>query len=162
MTTVIGDFVEHANLKIFNDELLEHESKLDQEGYDAEDFQDNWPIDLEEYTLMDEATMKRLTNASLEEQNANIEEDEKIWRIKSLRVSVDEDTKILLLPLPESKRSKRLYETRYTLSTYRDLLDPYQEAIKQGEVDTPMPSGRRYEDLTQEEMLEEAGRKRNA
>ena len=38
MTTVIGDFVEHSNLKIFNDELLEHESKLNQEGYDAEDF----------------------------------------------------------------------------------------------------------------------------
>ncbi len=111
---------------------------------------------------MDEATMTRLTNASLEEQSANIVEDEKIWRIKSLRVSVDEDTKILLLPLPESKRSKRLYETRYSLSTYRDLLDPYQIAKKQGEVDAPMPSGRRYEDLTQEEMLEEAGRKRNA
>jgi hypothetical protein len=31
-------------------------------------------------------------------------ESEKIWRISSLTTFVDADTKILLLPIPESKR----------------------------------------------------------
>jgi len=50
-----------------------------------------------------------------------LRKDEKIWRISSLTAQVDDDTRILLLPLPESKRSVKIAETSYFTSTYEDL-----------------------------------------
>ena len=58
----------------------------------------------------------------------NISDDEKIWRIKSLRVAVDDDTRILLLPLPESKRTKKLIDTKYEITTFKDLYEKYDQS----------------------------------
>jgi hypothetical protein len=54
--------------------------------------------------------------------NALTEED-RIWRISSLTAYVDSETKILLLPLPESKRQTKIKDTIYSLKTVKDLLD---------------------------------------
>jgi hypothetical protein len=46
-----------------------------------------------------------LTDLSKEDLlQKKIEDNEKIWRISSLTSFIDFDTKILLLPMPESKR----------------------------------------------------------
>jgi len=36
---------------------------------------------------------------------------------------IDTDTKILLLPLPESKREVKIKDTKYELKTPKDVLD---------------------------------------
>jgi hypothetical protein len=51
----------------------------------------------------------------------NITNKEKIWRISSLTAAVDEDTKIVILPLADSKRKIKTQDTKYTLQTYKDL-----------------------------------------
>ena len=50
-----------------------------------------------------------------------IDPEEKLWRISSLTASVDDDTKILLLPLPESRRTVKIADTKYQLNTYASL-----------------------------------------
>ena len=42
-----------------------------------------------------------------------LEDDDKIWRISSLTAYVDDETKILLLPIPESKRTVKIKDTQY-------------------------------------------------
>jgi len=42
-----------------------------------------------------------------------IAKDQKLWRISSLTASVDDETKILILPLPESKRQVKVSDTKY-------------------------------------------------
>jgi hypothetical protein len=37
-----------------------------------------------------------------------LDKDEPVWRISSLTAFVDNETKILLLPLPESKRTIKI------------------------------------------------------
>ena len=81
-----------------------------------------------------------------------ISNEEKIWRIKSLRVSVDDDTRILLLPLPESKRSKKLIETRYTYQTYQDIFRRYERKQEDLE-DSLNEEYKRFEDKTPEEIM---------
>lgn len=89
----------------------------------------------------------------------DISNEEKIWRIKSLRVSVDDDTRILLLPLPESKRSKKLVDTRYTFSTYQDIIRKYER--KQEELEGLLNEEyKRFEDKTQEEIIEDIKHRR--
>ena len=44
-----------------------------------------------------------------------------MWRISSLTASVDDDTKIMILPLPESKRATKIKETKYLMQTYKDF-----------------------------------------
>ena len=51
-----------------------------------------------------------------------LEKQDKIWRISSLTASIDDDTKILILPLPESKRSIKIVDTKYDIETYEDLI----------------------------------------
>lgn len=51
-----------------------------------------------------------------------IDKNEKLWRISSLTASVDDETKILILPLPESKRSVKVADTKYEAKSYGDLL----------------------------------------
>lgn len=58
---------------------------------------------------------------------ADLKNDEKIWRISSLTTFVDADTKILLIPIPESKRSVKIQDTTYQLQKYKDLFERYQE-----------------------------------
>ena len=49
-------------------------------------------------------------------------EEDKIWRISSLTMFIDADTKILLLPQPESKRNVKIRDTKYAFSTVDDLV----------------------------------------
>jgi hypothetical protein len=44
-----------------------------------------------------------------------LKSEEKIWRISALTTYVDADTKILILPQPESKRKVKIQDTKYTL-----------------------------------------------
>ena len=45
-----------------------------------------------------------------------------MWRISSLTASVDDETTILILPLPESKRKVKVSETKYEAKTYGDFV----------------------------------------
>ncbi|CAI2372594.1 unnamed protein product [Moneuplotes crassus] len=162
-TVITADSAFHGSLKIFNEELEEHHQKKEtkEKDYDVEDFEDNWPIDLEEYNIPNDTLYKKWKNEdNIEEENKkNIFENEKIWRIKSLRVSVDEDTRILLLPLPESKREKKLIDTRYALETNGDLYTIFND--KQGiykSIDNE--NYKRFEDKTSEEIEEDIKAKR--
>ena len=49
-TVITADHALHGSLKIFNEELEEHKVKKEkkEKDYDVKDFEDNWPIDLEE------------------------------------------------------------------------------------------------------------------
>lgn len=51
----------------------------------------------------------------------DIDENDKIWRINSLTTFIDFDTKILLLPMPESKRKIKIKDTKYELQKIGDL-----------------------------------------
>jgi len=51
-----------------------------------------------------------------------IARDEKLWRISSLTASVDDETKILILPLPESKRQVKVADTKYQALNYGELV----------------------------------------
>ena len=52
------------------------------------------PIDFNSYSIQDKEA----------DFSSKLEDEEKIWRISSLTAFIDADTKILLLPQPESKR----------------------------------------------------------
>jgi hypothetical protein len=66
------------------------------------------PVDFDAYSIPDLGTQNRGT----------IKKEEKIWRISSLTASVDDETKILILPLPESKRQVKIVDTVYQLASY--------------------------------------------
>lgn len=162
-TVVNADHALHGSLKIFNEELDEHIQKKNAQepGYDIKDFEDNWPIDLEEYDMPSQTLFNKFKNAEQMDdiKLEKITDDEKIWRIKSLRVSVDEDTRILLLPLPESKREKKLIDTRYTLQDYADL---YNRWVDHEEKYSKASMGdyKRFEDKTIDEVQEDIKNKR--
>ena len=46
-----------------------------------------------------------------------------MWRISSLTASVDDETRILVVPLPESKRKVKVADTKYEAKTYTDLFN---------------------------------------
>ena len=77
------------------------------------------PVDFDAYSIRDQ----RSTFYDLEDDKilGPIESKEKVWRISSLTASVDDDTKIMILPLPESKRSTKIKETKYLMQTYKDF-----------------------------------------
>lgn len=56
-----------------------------------------------------------------DKKSEQIKDDERIWRISSLTAFIDSETKILLLPLPESKRKVKIQDTFYSFKTYEDL-----------------------------------------
>uniref|UniRef100_A0A7S3JE05 Uncharacterized protein n=1 Tax=Euplotes harpa TaxID=151035 RepID=A0A7S3JE05_9SPIT len=162
-TVVTADYASHSSLKIFSDELEEHHKKKEAQlpDYDAKDFEDNWPIDLEEYDLPDSKLFKEIQDEDKRQEisKQKISSDEKIWRIKSLRVSVDDDTRILLLPLPESKRSKKLVETEYNLDSYQDIIRRFER--KQEKYEHLLDEEyKRFEDKTEEEVLEDIKHRR--
>lgn len=159
-TTVVADYALHGSLKIFNQELEEHhQKKATDPKYDANEFEENWPIDLEEYTMV-ESDSQNLDNKELMERHMKKEilDDQKIWRIKNLRVAVDDDVRILLLPLPESKRTKKLIDTRYNFVTFGDIIKLSQEKLEK--FDTEIKEVKRFEDKTQEEINEDIKHKR--
>ena len=84
------------------------------------------PIDFQAYTIDDSKSAvmaKRKENDGLQpDQLAKpVEKDEKMWRISSLTASVDDETTILILPLPESKRAVKVSQTKYETKTYADF-----------------------------------------
>lgn len=89
----------------------------------------------------------------------DIDDEDKIWRIKSLRVSVDEDTRILLLPIPESKREKKLLDTRYTLQSYQDIYERYNQKQSSFEKEKTRDY-KRFEDKSTEEIEDDVKHKR--
>lgn len=68
------------------------------------------PVDFDAYTIPDLKLQQK-------QSDKNLSNEDKIWRISSLTASVDDETKILILPLPESKRRVKIIDTLYQLST---------------------------------------------
>ena len=60
-------------------------------------------MDFDAYSIID-----KKTKTSKVDEAAPLSDEEHIWRISSLTAFVDADTKILLLPLPESKRKVKI------------------------------------------------------
>lgn len=121
-TTLIGDYMTHSELSELEQERKEHFEQLKEKkdkDAKAEISQDYVPIDFDAYTIRDKVT-KTAVNESEEAKN-KLSSEEKIWRISSLTASVDDETRILILPLPESKRQVKIADTEYRLSTYNDL-----------------------------------------
>lgn len=75
------------------------------------------PTDFAAYTIAEESSK----NEELL-RNEKLHKNEQIWRISSLTASVDDETKILVLPLPDSKRKVKVADTNYDFKTYGDLL----------------------------------------
>lgn len=122
------------------------------------------PIDFNAYTIDD--SKKGILEVEDLEMGKAVPKDQKLWRISSLTASVDEETKILVLPLPESKRQVKVSETKYEVTSYGDLirtlsrasneLDDSSSEAEDGEKTGP----RRYDDKTEDEMRDEMARKR--
>ena len=75
---------------------------------------------------------------------------DKIWRISSLTASIDDETKILILPVPESKRAVKIVDTTYTIDTVNDLLQLEQEVLNRLKVEKEVV--KRFADKTKEEL----------
>ena len=87
----------------------------------------------------------------------DIGNDEKIWRISSLTSYIDEDTKIVILPKPESKREVKPIDTKYSMKTYEDLFTVSEEKEKHN---MERKAEKRYEDMTEEEMKQSIAKRR--
>ena len=72
------------------------------------------PIDFDAYSVQDQQMILN--------KKEPLKDDDKVWRISSLTSFVDADTKILLLPQPESKRSVKIMDTKYKLAEVGDLV----------------------------------------
>ena len=72
---------------------------------------------------------------------------------------MDEDTKILLLPLPESKREVKIKDTQYSFQKISDLLDRKETIETTLTANPETVQQKKYEDMTREE-LDAAMRKR--
>lgn len=119
--------------------------------------EDYVPIDFGAYTI-DDSRSPVLTKAKADELEESqlakaISKEEKLWRISSLTASVDEETKILILPLPESKRKVKVADTSYDSATYRDLHLAINKAANtlSEQPGTPVED-KRYSDMTDEEI----------
>ena len=87
------------------------------------------PIDFNAYTIEDQTSksIAQLRDETEEKAKKNqagesvIDPAEKMWRISSLTASVDDETRILAVPLPESKRKVKVADTKYNAKTYTQL-----------------------------------------
>ena len=113
------------------------------------------PIDFAAYTIPD-----RQTKASAQDEAQKLAKGDKIWRISSLTASIDDETKILILPQPESKRPVKIIDTTYTLDTYGDLVNAEKDAMDRLQIEKEVV--KRYADKTKEELDQEQQRKRKA
>tara|TARA_B110000305_G_C19325678_1_gene581256 strand:+ start:408 stop:770 length:363 start_codon:yes stop_codon:yes gene_type:complete len=109
------------------------------------------PIDFDSYSLEDKNTILN--------KKANLKDDDKIWRVTSLTAFVDQETNILLLPVPETKRKVKIMDTKYSLSTIKDLLDLSQKIEDDLQV-RKNKENKRFEDKTTEEIDEDMRAKR--
>ena len=67
----------------------------------------------------------------------------------------------MILPLPESKRKQKVAETKYEIKSYSDIVSKIEQV--QGELSAGtagLADQKRFEDKTEEEMVEEMARKR--
>lgn len=132
-TSVIADYLTHRELTILESERCDYfeqrksiqkqltdrwiakDKKTELETKQA-DLDSNYvPIDFDSYTIEDAVT-------DLEKQDSSFAESDKIWRISSLTAFIDADTKILLLPMPESKRTTKVKDTAYSFQKVADLI----------------------------------------
>ena len=81
------------------------------------------PVDFAAYTIRDPKQELGISDFESARLGDPLPDNEKIWRISSLTASVDDDTKIMILPLPESKRVVKIADTNYSLKTYQDFFD---------------------------------------
>ena len=84
--------------------LIEEKTKL----------QDDYaPVDFDSYSIQDVSRTYFFEEAvnNDEEGRKSLDKDERVWRISSLTASVDDETRILVLPIPESKRTTKIAET---------------------------------------------------
>ena len=68
------------------------------------------PVDFDAYSIAD-ASCESVDRNELKKEK--IQENEKIWRISSLSASVDDETKILVLPVQAAKRKVKIEDTSY-------------------------------------------------
>ena len=68
-------------------------------------------------------------------KSAKLSDEEQLWRISSLTAFVDNETKILLLPLAESKRQTKIIDTKYEIDTVKDLIEAKSKIEKTLSVD---------------------------
>lgn len=115
--------------------------------------EDYIPVDFDAYTIPDRATVE-----APKQTEEPLPDKEKVWRISSLTTFVDADTKILLLPIPESKRKVKIQDTKYTFKTYGDLLNRSQSL--QTELKSREEKNVRFEDKTSEEIAQDIRKKR--
>ena len=73
---------------------------------------------------------------------------------------IDADTKILLLPMPESKRQVKIRDTKYNFSTIKDLIDQSEQIKNDLKKDEFEESNKRFEDKTKAEINQEMIKKR--
>ena len=111
------------------------------------------PIDFNSYSIEDKEII--LNKA------AKLKEEDKIWRISSLTAFVDMETKILLLPKPESKRTIKIKDTAYTFNTIGDLVARRDEIEDELAAPIDAKESKRFEDKTAEELQEDVLAKRN-
>lgn len=132
-TKVIGDFLTHTDL---TDLELERQQYFTKEKKDEKLDADYVPVDFDSYSIPSHEAQPK----------GPLPKDEKIWRISSLTASVDDETKILVLPLAESKRQVKIKDTKYQIDSFDKLRD---NAIKI-ENDLAIEKGtvKRYEDKT--------------
>jgi hypothetical protein len=110
------------------------------------------PIDFEAYSIEDPDQPLN--------PKAKFEEDDRIWRISSITAFIDDETKILLLPLPESKRKTKIKDTKFELENKNDLI------VRKLAIETDLTDegeereSKKFEDMTQGEIQEEIKRKR--
>jgi len=100
---------------------LKTEKKNKEEVAKADE--DYVPVDFDAYTIQD-VECSGSEEELAKEQLAAVEQ---IWRISSLTASVDDETKILVLPIAESKREVKISETNYSFKTYGNLFDRSDE-----------------------------------
>ena len=74
---------------------------------------------------------------------------------------VDFETKIILLPLPESKREVKIKDTKYSLTSIGDLVDKRDKIEGLLTFKEEEKEYKRYEDKTEEEIQAEMLHKRN-
>ena len=110
------------------------------------------PIDFDSYSIEDR-------NLILNKQE-KLKNEDQIWRISSLTAYVDNDTKILLMPMPESKRQVKIKDTVYSFETVGDLIER-RDAIEKSLVpEEDKTEHQRFEDKTEEEISKDMVKKR--
>ena len=124
---------------------------------DSEIDSDYVPVDFAAYTIRDSKQDLGISDFESAHLSDQLLESEKIWRISSLTASVDDDTKIMILPLPESKRLVKIADTVYNLKTYQDFFDLEKRAMSQL---SDITETKRFEDKTGDEVLWENERKK--